>query len=230
MIFSIRRDWPALLILVGMILGAVSTWGIAPDRLPVHWGISGEPDRWGGKAEGLLLMPGVAALVFVLMAVLPRFDPGRANYASFAGAYTLLRTAIVGFFALMYAATILPLHGIALEMSSVVSLATGALFIVIGGMMGRLRPNWFTGIRTPWTLSSKRSWVKTHRVGGWAFIGVGVAVLVAGMLSSSAAYVVMMIGALGVTAFTVVYSWMVWRSDPDKIPPAGTTPANGPDP
>jgi uncharacterized membrane protein len=32
--------------------------------------------------------------------------------------------------------------------------------------MGKIRPNWFVGVRTPWTLSSKLSWDKTHRLAG----------------------------------------------------------------
>ena len=49
----------------------------------------------------------------------------------------------------------------------------GVLFIVLGNFMGKIRPNWFVGVRTPWTLSSKLSWDKTHRLAGWLFMLMG---------------------------------------------------------
>ena len=96
--------------------------------------------------------------------------------------------------------------------------AVGLLFIVLGAVMGRLRPNWFAGIRTPWTLSSTRSWERTHRVGGWVFIGIGALTMglapVGGELAIVAMMVAMLVGVVGL----VVYSYVVWRDDPDKVP------------
>ena len=38
------------------------------------------------------------------------------------------------------------------------------LFIIIGNVMGRIRPTFFVGIRTPWTLADDEVWRKTHRL------------------------------------------------------------------
>ena len=56
--------------------------------------------------------------------------------------------------------------------------AMGLLFFGLGFMVERAQPNWFIGIRTPWTLSNPVVWQKTHRVGGLAFKVSGVLVLV----------------------------------------------------
>jgi uncharacterized membrane protein len=74
------------------------------------------------------------------------------------------------------------------------------------------------GIRTPWTLSSERSWELTHRVGGYLFIALGaVAVASVLLLPASVFFWVLMIGLAGAVAFLVVYSYLVWRDDPDRI-------------
>ena len=52
-------------------------WGQIPAdaQIPVHWGINGEPDRYGGKFEGLLLMPIIITAVAILLAIVPRIEP-----------------------------------------------------------------------------------------------------------------------------------------------------------
>ena len=107
-----------------------------------------------------------------------------------------------------------------------IGLAVGAMFFVMGNVLGKLRPNWFFGVRTPWTLSSKLSWNKTHRLAGWVFVLGGLLLMAAGLVGTPTAmgiaFAVLMAGVLG----AVTYSYFVWRSDPDRVPPAGTLPAN----
>jgi uncharacterized membrane protein len=122
---------------------------------------------------GLAFIPLVALGLYALMLVLPWFDPGRRNYASFAKPYALLRTAIVLFLGVLYAGTLVAAHGRTINMMAFIMPALGVMFLVMGNVMGKIRPNWFVGIRTPWTLSSKQSWNKTHRLGGRLFMALG---------------------------------------------------------
>jgi uncharacterized membrane protein len=159
------------------------------------------------------------------MLIVPRIDPGRANYAAFAGAFATFRLALVAFLAALYAVMHLWIRGIEVSMNTVMPLLMGALFIVVGNLLGKLRPNWFIGIRTPWTLSSKDAWVRAHRAGGWVFIAGGLLFMAAGVVRTEWS---LWIAAAGFGAGLVgvtVYSYFVWRADPDKVPPAGTTPA-----
>ncbi len=220
-----RSELAMWLLLAGMFTLAAITWAWAPERIPVHWNLHQQVDRYGGKFEGLLGIPLLALGIYLLMPVVARIDPGRANYPGFWGAFTTLRLALVAFMAAIYGIIHLWLRGIEVNMGTVMPLLLGALFIVIGNLLGKLRPNWFVGIRTPWTLSSKDAWVRTHRAGGWVFIGGGFAVMAAGLVHAPwalwSAFAALLAGFLGVT----VYSYFVWRSDPDKVPPAGTSPA-----
>ena len=44
-------------------------------------------------------------------------------------------------------------------------------FIVVGNCIPTVRPNYFVGVRTPWTLESDEVWRATHRLLGrsWVF-------------------------------------------------------------
>jgi uncharacterized membrane protein len=221
---SARTEIPQLALLAVMFLLAAWTWPKATDHIPVHWNAVGQVDRYGGKVEGLLLVPLLAVAIYFLLLVLPRFDPGRANYAQFSGTYTLIRFAVLALMAFVYVITILPIHGRAVDVATLVPVAVGALFILLGSVMGKLRPNWFVGIRTPWTLSSKQSWVRTHRVGGWLFILMGLAFIVIAFIRTQWAFMVVMALVLASVVVMTVYSYLVWRNDPEKSSPAGTLP------
>lgn len=222
---SWRTEWPHWLLLAAMFALAATTWGSAPDRIPVHWNVAGHVDRWGGRFEGLLSMPLLALGIYVLMRVLPRFDPGRANYATFAGPYATLRLAIMVVMAALYALLVLWVRGVRVSIAVWVPLLIGALLVVVGNLLGKVRPNWFVGIRTPWTLSSTLAWNRTHRAGGWLFVLMGVLMMLCAALRAEwALWIMLVVGGAGVLGL-VVYSYVLWRRDPDKTPPAGTQPA-----
>ncbi len=216
-----RTEVPQWILIAAMLLIATIVWPSAPDRIPVHWNAYGAADRFGGKFEGLLLMPLLSIGIYLLLLLLPRIDPRRANYAQFAGAYNVLRIAILTFLAAVYFLIILLIEGHKVDVSSAVSALVGGLLIVIGSQLGKVRPNWFVGIRTPWTLSSKLAWNKTHRLGGWLFMLAGI-VMIASIAAPAPWSLALSMGTIfTVAAFMLVYSYFVWRSDPDKSSPTG---------
>lgn len=225
-----KTDWRVevaqLILLAAMFVLAALTWPSAPDQIPVHWNIEGQVDRYGGKFEGLLAVPLLATGMYLLLRFAPRIDPGRANYPAFRSTYQVVRVGALLVLAAVYGLLHLALRGREIDISTIVPMLVGALFIVIGATMGKLRPNWFIGIRTPWTLSSKTAWARTHRLGGWLFILHGVLLMTAfPLLDSRVALRVLVVGVAAIVAWSLIYSYLVWRRDPDKVPPAGSIPA-----
>ncbi len=148
--------------------------------------------------------------------LLPLIDPKRTNYATFAAAYDTLRIATLVLLAAVYAAILLVSFGYPVDIGFVVPIGVGLLFCLIGNLMGKFRPNWFVGVRTPWTLSSRNSWNKTNRLGGRMFIATGLLLFALAFLQSKwvLAAVITMIAAMLVVLPT--YSYLVWRHDPDR--------------
>ena len=224
---SWRTELPQWALLVGMFGLAAASWTYLPERLPVHWDARGEADRYGSRAEALFLLPLISMGLYLLMIALPYFDPGRANYQRFAGAYNVIRLSLLGVLALIYGAMLLAFHGYGIRMESIVPLIMGVLLVVLGNFMGKIRPNWFVGIRTPWTLSSKLSWTRTHRLGGWLFIIMGLSMFASAFAGPRWLAITAMAVIPGLCVlWLVIYSYLVWRKDPDRVPPTGTEPAN----
>jgi len=224
--FKWQTELPQLLLLAGMFLLAALTWSTAPDKIPMHWNFSGEVDSYGGRFEGLLALPLLTLGIYVLLWVVPLIDPGRANYKRFTGAYTTIRMALVVLMAATYGIVHLWIRGHQISVGTIMPLMVGGLFLIIGNLFGKIRPNWFVGIRTPWTLSSKVSWMKTHRLGGWLFVVLGLLFIGVGILHSRWTMGVLLVGGGISIVYLFAYSWWVWKNDPDKVPPTGTIPAD----
>jgi uncharacterized membrane protein len=67
----------AIAILLAVLI-IVHFWAVLPDRIPTHFGFSGQPDAWGDKVM-IWLLPAVAAIIFVVFAVVSRY-PHAFNY------------------------------------------------------------------------------------------------------------------------------------------------------
>ncbi|AHB13851.1 SdpI family protein [Dehalococcoides mccartyi] len=205
----------SLLIILAMFITGLITWPNSPDLLPVHWGIDGTVDRYGGKFEGLLLMPLISLGIFLLLIYLPYLDPRKANYLKFEKVYSMFIRLITVFFGGIYGITILYAYGIVANTSTFILVMVGLLLALLGNMFGKLRPTWFVGIRTAWTLTSDLSWDKTHRLGGKIFVGAGLLMILAGITSFTWLMIASIAGLLLGVIGLFIYSYLIWKKDPD---------------
>lgn len=203
---------------------ALAAWGwmATPEgaQIPVHFGPSGEADRYGGKAEAFLWMPAFLAGLTFLMALVPKIDPRGDNLRRSRG--VLVTAWIIGAVAILGAQAMTVFLALGGNIPPDVMARGVVLFIVvtsivIGLVIARARPNFFVGVRTPWTLSSDLSWDKTHRWASRVFLGIGVLGLVAFFLLPAPTVTIgliaaMLAGSLGLA----VYSWWVWKNDPKR--------------
>jgi uncharacterized membrane protein len=182
-----------------------------PDRMATHWGLSGQADGWSGRAFGAFGLPGLMLVVWGLCYWLPSIDPRRESYAKFRGSYDVVVAAIVGVMAVVHAAILAVALGVAIPIPIFISLAVGSLLVLIGNLLPRARPNWFFGIRTPWTLSNDRVWDRTHRLGGRVMVLAGLVIAVAGFSPPPWPPVLIGLAAGGAALVPIIYSYVVWR-------------------
>jgi uncharacterized membrane protein len=207
-----RSKWLAPACIVAQLIFGAAIYSQLPERVPIHWNINGQVDNTAGRMVGVLLMPAIAAGMWLLLLFLPRIDPRRAAYASFADSYQVIINALTLFLTLVQIAVLGVALGWPLNIPQLIGVSVGLLFMVLGNEMGRLKPNWFAGIRTPWTLSDPENWRRTHRFGGKAFFVAGLLIVVASLLlPPTISFFVIMAGTLGAALLSVGYSYMFWR-------------------
>ena len=207
------RKWLPLALVAAAFLTSAVAYPRLPERMPVHWGLDGTADRYGSRLEGAFLLPVVMLAMWGLMRGLPRIDPRRANYAKFADTYDLMITSVLALFALMHAAIIGIALGWPVSVGRLAPALIGLLFVMIGNALPRARPNWWFGIRTPWTLSSDRVWMRTHRVGGYLMLTAGLFWLVAAALPSPWTYGLALAALITSSVGSLVYSYFAWKQE-----------------
>ena len=94
---------------------------------------------------------------------------------------------------------------------TVITLLVGGLFIIVGNYLGKVRRNFFIGIRTPWTLASDEVWARTHRVGGWLFVMAGIAIISSAGSPPTLLPIVLLVPICSAAVISVAYSYFVYR-------------------
>ncbi len=181
---------------------------VLPKRIPLHFNAAGRPDRWGSSLEHFLINAGLILFMLLLYVLVPRIDPKRRNLWGSRG-YHLIFT-VIWLVPIMVA--LMPffyLKGFSINKS--VMVVFGLLFIGMGNYLPTLKPNYFVGIRTPWTLENEEVWRKTHRIGGWIFIITGLLLFPAVLFPEKIVIPYFLALLLGAATFLLIYSYVYWR-------------------
>jgi uncharacterized membrane protein len=202
-----------LLIVAGMFAAGALLYPYLPSPIPTHWGVSGLPDAFSPKTPvSVFLQPLIALAVYGLLLVAPALDSKRRNLKLSIGAYNLIVDAVVGMQAVIFAGVLIAAFRPGFDVVGVTLLSTGLLMMVVGNLMRTVRQNRVLGVRTSWTLSDEVVWRRTNALGGQLFIAAGAVTAVCAFLPAPWALGVMTVAVLGVSAVTIAYSYVLFRS------------------
>ena len=101
----------------------------------------------------------------------------RGGYVS--STYLYIMVLVVGLFAYMDGVMLYVVHQTVAKQATVdlgrAFLAGLFLFFgLLGNVIGKVRRNFYIGVRVPWTLASDRVWNDTHRLAAWVWVAAGV--------------------------------------------------------
>ena len=154
-----------LLLFVCIPLGLLYTkWASVPDTIPVHYGFNGKADRFDSKEILLWLFPAVLIGMYLLLALVPLIDP-KKRISNSQGSFYRVRLAVMIFISIVFISYLLSLSS-GWNFSKTMPLLIMAFITVIGNYLPVIKPNYFIGIRTPWT--------RTHRFSGRLWVPVGI--------------------------------------------------------
>ncbi len=211
---SIRRTLYAIILLT-LIGVALSLWAYPqlPEMVPSHWNAAGEIDDYMPRGTALILMPAVILGLGLLLLYIPNIDPLRANVEHFRETYNWMVIGICAFMLFMHLITLLAGMGMQINILYLMIPAMALLFLGMGFLIERAEPNWFIGIRTPWTLSSPTVWAKTHQLGGLMFKGSAALMLVGLFFPPEVVFWFILIPLLLSAIVTIAYSYVLYRDE-----------------
>ena len=186
-------------VLLVCVVGTVIFLILSPDQIPAHYNFAGEVDRIGSKYENLI-WPGFAigmGVFFLLMARIPRKKGEKTNEKTLmiAGVCTLIFFTLLGFYFMLNALRYDPQAASQVSYDDVnrfVSIGIGALLVVLGNIMPKMRRNALFGLRTKWSMANDNVWQKSQRFGGIASVMAGFIMIILALFVPGIWNVVMM--------------------------------------
>ena len=212
--FSLKTEIFPIILIIATLGASFYFYAHFPAKVPSHWNFRGEIDNYSSRAVGAFAIPLLTLVMYFFFLVLPKIDPKKEKYDKFARVYHIFKLAIILLLLLLYFVTALVGLGYQIEVGKIVPAAVGVLFIVMGNYMGKLKSNWFMGIRTPWTMSSETVWQKTHRLGGWMFVLAGIFLFGGVFLAKFFVYQFLFAIILAIILLVpMVYSYLLYRKE-----------------
>ena len=190
-------------------------WNNIPDIVPMHYDLKGNIDRYGSKKEMIFLvaiLTTVNALIFLLMANAHLLDPklkasqNREKMTRIGIIISMFISAVL--FMIIYTT----INGNVKLFGHLVLTAVGLLLSFIGNYMYTIKPNYFAGIRLPWTLRNEENWRKTHLLAGKLWFGGGLLIAIISVFTSLQVGIISALAIILVmTIIPGIYSYGIYK-------------------
>ena len=207
---TIKKNWKTLLItslviLLPIVAGLI-LWDQLPDKIPMHWGPSGEVDGWGSKPFFVFGIPALMLVFQWLMVLGTQADTKKKNHAPQMVSLVLWIVPVLQI--MLTTITYMTALGHPVRVEIVIPVFMGILLAIVGNYMPKCKQNYTIGIKIPWTLDSEENWNKTHRMAGWTWTIGGVLIAAIAFLGNWwIPFVILMI----MTTIPIVYSYLLYR-------------------
>lgn len=174
--------WIVVLILLSFVMTGVFLT-MAPDVVPVHFGVDGNADRCGSKYE-FLLMPVISLFAAGTMVFTGRVNNKTEKQNPKVIGITCIWMLVLCnvlftyfmFKALQGGADGAKITELPMKLICVIVCAS---FIPIGNLMPKVKRGSMVGLRTKWSMANDICWQKSQRFGGFWAVGTGIVGVIA---------------------------------------------------
>jgi uncharacterized membrane protein len=198
--------WWSIPVLLLTLAATLLVYRHLPASIPVHWNAIGEIDRYGPPGW-VFTQPLTLAAVTLLWVLLPGVSPEKFRVASFSATWWYCGIVIALLLAYIQAVLLWGATSGAIPMNRALLGGIGIAIVLLGNVIGKVKRNFWLGVRTPWTLASDRVWYATHRLAGKTMVAGGLVALLAAVLGLPfhLGMGAIVLGALVPAAFSLVY-------------------------
>ncbi len=207
-------DGMALAVWLVPVIYLAGNYSRLPEKVALHFRLDGTPDRYGSVGEFLgvnLLMAGVSVFTYLLMRFVSSIDPKKdLSYSE--KTFQKIGLVVVVFLSAIHLIIIFSAIHSAIRIDKLILPLIGLLFACIGNLMHSIKPNYFVGVRTPWTLEDPDNWKATHRLTGKLWFTGGMALtLVTLLLPNAAGALAFRLGIIGLAVVPLAYSYLYFK-------------------
>lgn len=200
-----------LWLVVAMLLTGRAVYDQLPEPTPRHRNIQGQVDGYWTKMGAVFSIPLIVMAIIVLFRFLPKIDPKKANYEKFGNTWEIIQCTIIWFMAYAHFISLFMILNPEYSINSFMLFGLGAMFVLMGNYMGKIKHNFFVGIKTPRTIADEDVWKKTHRLSGWLWVIAWLIFLAEAFILKYIA-VTFIITMIIVVLVPMIYSYWLFRN------------------
>lgn len=151
------------------------------------------------------------AVLYILMRNLKKVDP-KVNEATPKSAFHKLGLTITLFLVIMNYFFITSAKNDWVINTPVLGVFTGLLILMAGNYMNNLKPNYFAGIRLPWTLNDPENWRRTHSLAGKLWFAGGILLIITSFLLPKYLLIPSIVAVfIVIVVIPGIYSYFIYR-------------------
>src|SRR6185436_13038734 len=202
----------SLLLTAAALVATLIIYPQLPEKIPIHWNIHGVVDGYGGRTWSLLT-PAILVGILLLFWVIPWLSPKHFEVDSFRSTYWFIVLVMTGLFVYIHGLLMWAAWSGKVDITRPMLAGILVMFALLGNVLGKVRRNFYVGVRTPWTLASERVWNDTHRLAAKLFVGAGIIGLAAVVLPLPLPAVIITVVASMIIAGLIpaVYSLILYK-------------------
>ncbi len=209
---KLKNELPLIAIVLIPFVFLAYIWNDLPQKVPIHWNINGEIDRFGNKLELILIPLLFPLMTYLIFLVVPKIDPKQQINKFGSKKYQNLKTLIIVFMSILAVLMIYVAKNQSLANVNLIVLPIGVLYIILGNYFKTIKANYFIGIRTPWTLENETVWKETHKLGGKLWFAGGLVIVMSSLLFENKANLIVFMMVTGIIIIIpIVYSYLKFK-------------------
>lgn len=198
----------SLIILLPILFG-LAFWDQLPEKVPTHWGMSGEPDRWSSRPVAVFVLPFfLLALQWLCLFVTSRDPKNRGQNPKVLNLiFGIVPFVSIFASAMMYASAL----GARVAAIKAAHIFIGIVLVLVGNYLPKCKQNHTIGIKIKWTLENEANWNATHRASGKIWVVEGILLMLSAFLPQNVMPWVMIAVMVLLILFPVTYSYLFHR-------------------
>ena len=208
-----------ILAVIPAIYTAIAVLFIMPDTVAAHFGINGTPDRYGSKYEAFIL-PAIILVIYIVYFFIRKFalrsstDENSRVEANISVIDTVITVVLILFnvmnvFILIVMSKPEIMKNKENMLFVIISSVIGLLFVILGNIMPKTKPNSMVGMRLSFCMDSDEHWHIANRAGGIAMVLSGLATIISGLIVRNGTYIIWMLISLVVfLTVAIIYSYV----------------------
>jgi uncharacterized membrane protein len=190
-----------------------SIYNSLPAIIPTHFNHKGEVDGTGEKSILLVVsifMTCVSLFTYLIVKNANKIDPKKNTQSP-----ELLQKIAYMILIFLCAILLVIIHSAktgSLNPTQLLLPLIGLLFASLGNFMHSIKPNYFIGMRLPWTLEDPENWRKTHQISSKIWMAGGILIAaVSPFMSPAIGFIFAMIILFVIIIYPIIFSYQLFK-------------------